>query len=188
MRHAPFAVILTLSMLLGAPSVAMASEEPPRRCVGWAVPGAVAGLALGFGAVAGGYALAGRPIGNSALVLAGETLGMTLGPIASCAAWGSEPFVVPAASFAIAGGVLGGTAVGVPLMLVMLERNGLFFPDSEPPSPLDQIAFITAVSAGIIAGGYGGLKAERWFHGPMDARVMVLPIEEGAALSLSGTF
>lgn len=192
MRHAPFALILILSMLLGAPSMAMANEEPPKRCIGWAIPGAVVGLSLGFGAVAGGYALAGRPIGNSAgdvaLILAGESVGMTLGPMASCAAFGNEPFVVPAASFAIAGGVLGGTAVGVPLMLLMLDRNGLFFPDSVPPSPLDQLAFITAVTAGIVAGGYGGLKLERWFHGPMDATVMVLPVDKGAALSLSGSF
>src|SRR5690554_1329603 len=186
MRHAPFALILVLTIFLGAPSTAMASEQPLKRCIGWAIPGAVAGLALGFGAVAGGYALADRPIGNGAgdvaLILAGETLGMTLGPIASCAAFGSEPFVVPAASFAIAGGVLGGTAVGVPLMFVMLERNGLFFADSEPPNPLDLLSFITAVSAGIVAGGYGGLALERWFHGPMDSTVMVLPIDHGAAL------
>jgi hypothetical protein len=187
--HAPRAASLIVAMLLLTPvSARAAAPEPTPRCIGWAVPGAVGGLALGFGAAAGGLALAGRSLDEStpgiiATVVLAESAGMILGPVATCAAFGREPYVFPAASFAIGGGLVGGAATLLPLMALTLNRGGLVRA-GELTVPFDPLILTAAVTAGIVAGGWGGLRLERWIRRPRvsGAEIAILPSGAGLAL------
>lgn len=153
-------LFLVGSSALLAPSLASASPERP-HCVGWAIGGAAVGLVVGYYAVVGGYELAGRPLlenrwraGDVAAVLAGETVGMTLGPIAACRL-SRDPRVVPAASFLIAGATLGGTALGAPYFYALSQGFRPF--GDEGDNPVGSVLLgLAAVSVGGVLGAWGG--------------------------------
>jgi hypothetical protein len=158
-------VIAVATSLLLATTTASASPERP-HCVGWAIGGAAAGLVVGYYAVVGGYALAGRSLlegdwgaGEVAAVLTGEFVGMTLGPIAACRL-SRDPRLVPAASFLIGGAILGGAAVGVPYFYATAHGFRPFGDEGDFPVG-GALLGLALVTAGGVLGAWGGWALHR---------------------------
>jgi hypothetical protein len=163
-----------------------ARAEP--RCVGWAVPGVLVGEILAGTATYGTMKLVGvdtttpaHETGVTVSLVVSFAVGGSLGPIATCRAFAHEPHAVPAASFVVAGGWLGGIAAGSAFVGAAGNR-------CSGPEATTCIYYVALVgAAGAIAGGYGGYYLHR---SVFRERATIAPIvAPGAAgLAVSGRF
>jgi hypothetical protein len=145
------------------------TDSAPSDCVWPAVGGAAGGVAIAWYGFVGIEAARGRSAfdlettpANVALVLSLETAGLIGGAAAGCAIWGDEGRWFPTAGSVIAGGVAGGTAVGLGAFAAV-TASGL---DDDTDAPVVTALILTgAVAAGVVAGGYLGFKLDRALRG-----------------------
>lgn len=144
--------IVLLAILVSRPAAA-------ERCVDWAIPGALAGLVAADAITFGAFQLAGddpnaptHATRDGWLIGGGLALGATLGPIASCRGRDGE---VPAASFVIAGALLGGGGAFGGSLWLLRDR---------PALESTMLIGAMAMTAGGAAGAWLGYKLHaRWF-------------------------
>lgn len=163
-------------------------DQVQRDCVWPAVGGAVAGVAIAWYGFAGIEAVRGgsaydldATASNVALVLSLETVGLVGGATVGCAVWGDEGRRFPTAGSVIAGGIAG-AGLGALAAFGAIASAGI---DSDTDSPMASVLImVTGTAGGAFAGGWLGLKLDRWLRGPP----LIAPVADGERLGLAVRF
>lgn len=194
-RFHPLTLLVVLE--LAVPSSASAEEKPAAHshCDGWAFAGAFAGGAIGSLGALGALHLSGVAIDDPAnfprrgvAQFLGVSLGMTFMPVATCALFGDEPHVIPAASFVVGGAFIGAAAlVGA---FVMIDQTALHGRVASMEG--GALLFFVAGAAGLLLGGWGGYALHLARELPPSAApaVAVFPVmgPDQAGLGVRATF